>query len=271
MSHNGTTQGSAGWPTPAAEERLADLLLLRECELLAPAEEAELAALTAAARPDSVGELTRAIDAARGAAVAASMAEALAQQAKGYFAARDADTAADAAPDPAFDVAGRIGPAQATNQGPARWPAFAGWAAAAVLAVVAGVALLQPRTSTTDAGRAAAAAPDAVRLAFAGAAAGFERASGVVVWSDSAQAGVLEVASLPPAGPDEQYQLWIVDPQRDSRPVDGGVFDAAATGPTRVAFTPRLPVAGPAAFAITKEKRGGVVVSAGPLLVVAKR
>ena len=51
---------------------------------------------------------------------------------------------------------------------------------------------------------------------------------------------------------------------------DGGVFDAPRAG-ERVAFAPRLAVNRPTVFAITEEKPGGVVVSKGPLLVVAAR
>ena len=67
-----------------------------------------------------------------------------------------------------------------------------------------------------------------------------------------------------------QYQLWIVDPERDQRPVDGGVFDVpSGGGEVIIPIDPKLRIKSPAAFAITLEKPGGVVVSGGPLLVVA--
>ena len=67
-----------------------------------------------------------------------------------------------------------------------------------------------------------------------------------------------------------QYQLWIVDSDRDVNPVDGGVFDIPPGGGEFVIpIDAKLRVSGPEAFAITREKPGGVVVSAGPLLVVA--
>lgn len=65
-----------------------------------------------------------------------------------------------------------------------------------------------------------------------------------------------------------QYQLWIVDPARDPGRVDGGVFDVAG-GEVIVPIDAKLAVRSPAAFAITREKAGGVVVSAGPLLMAA--
>ena len=33
-----------------------------------------------------------------------------------------------------------------------------------------------------------------------------------------------------------QYQLWIIDPSRDEKPVDGGVFDIASVGESIVAI-----------------------------------
>jgi phosphotransferase system IIA component len=52
--------------------------------------------------------------------------------------------------------------------------------------------------------------------------------------------------------------------------VDGGVFDIqASNGEVIIPINAKLAVNKPTAFAITLEKTGGVVVSAGPLLVVA--
>ena len=66
-----------------------------------------------------------------------------------------------------------------------------------------------------------------------------------------------------------QYQLWIVDPERDAHPVDGGVFDVPTAGEILVPIQAKLTIHRPTAFAITLEKPGGVVVSTQPLLVVA--
>lgn len=59
----------------------------------------------------------------------------------------------------------------------------------------------------------------------------------------------------------EQYQLWIIDPSRDDKPVDGGVFDITSDGESIVAIQAKLRVDKPTVFAITVEKPGGVVVS----------
>jgi len=98
----------------------------------------------------------------------------------------------------------------------------------------------------------------------------FANVTGDVVWDNASQTGFMRLTNMPVNDPaDTQYQLWIVDPERDERPVDGGVFDVSANGEVIVPINSKLPIIQPAAFAITEEQPGGVVVSAGPLLVVA--
>lgn len=94
---------------------------------------------------------------------------------------------------------------------------------------------------------------------------------GDVVWSGKKQAGFMRLRGLPVNNSDvAQYQLWIVDPTRDEHPVDGGVFDIpAGVDEVIVPIDAKLEVLNPRAFAITLEQPGGVVVSDGPLLVVA--
>jgi len=154
---------------------------------------------------------------------------------------------------------------------------FLGWALAAVLAV----ALVVPRTEDpvvappADIPSARAGllgdAPDAITVPWAPpTVAGYEGVTGDVVWSESRQQGYLRLANMPVNDPSRtQYQLWIVAPERDKHPVDGGVFDISSTGEVIIPIQAKLPVRSPSAFAITAEQPGGVVVSAGPLLVVA--
>ncbi|XZE52403.1 anti-sigma factor [Planctomycetaceae bacterium SH139] len=92
--------------------------------------------------------------------------------------------------------------------------------------------------------------------------------SGDVVWNQNAQTGYMTFAGLPANNPsEEQYQLWIIDPERDEHPIDGGVFDVAndaadaATVRTIVPINAKLKTIAPKAFAITIEQPGGVVVS----------
>jgi len=98
----------------------------------------------------------------------------------------------------------------------------------------------------------------------------FAGVSGDVVWNNASQTGYMRLVNMPVNDPaSSQYQLWIVDPERDQHPVDGGVFNVNASGEVIVPINSKLPIIEPAAFAITEEQPGGVVVSAGPLLVVA--
>ncbi len=151
-----------------------------------------------------------------------------------------------------------------------------GWAVAAMLAfallvtalVDPGEELVSPADARTELLADAStetipwAQPDDPRYA---------QVTGDVVWNDDRQEGYLRLAGMPVNDPTRsQYQLWVVDPDRDANPVDGGVFDIpAGTSEVIVPITAKLAVDDPVAFAITREQPGGVVVSAGPLLVVA--
>jgi hypothetical protein len=88
--------------------------------------------------------------------------------------------------------------------------------------------------------------------------------SGDVVWDPATQRGFLHFAGLAANDPAvHQYQIWIFDAGRDKRyPVDAGVFDVPANAAEVVIpIRASLMVHKPAAFAVTVEKPGGVVVS----------
>lgn len=154
---------------------------------------------------------------------------------------------------------------------------YLGWALAAMLAVAFVVVRTEAPAPAAPDGVAARAslvdeAPDVVTLPWAvPTAAGYEGVTGDVVWSQSQQQGYLRLANMPVNDPARvQYQLWIVDPERDGKhPVDGGVFNVSSTGEVIIPIQAKLRIRSPRAFAITAEQPGGVVVSAGPLLVVA--
>ena len=111
---------------------------------------------------------------------------------------------------------------------------------------------------------------DLVRASWVGKEPGFTVVSGDVVWSSANQHGFMRLVGLPPNNPQvAQYQLWIVDPNRDKHPIDGGVFDVRTAGEAVIPIDAKLHADNPKVFAITLEKPGGVVVSGGPLLVVA--
>ena len=98
----------------------------------------------------------------------------------------------------------------------------------------------------------------------------YGKVRGDVIWSDQRQQGYMRLVGMPVNDPDvQQYQLWIVDPDVDNHPVDGGVFDVNEDGEVIIPIDAKLKVDHPSVFAITVEKPGGVVVSEGPLRVVA--
>jgi anti-sigma-K factor RskA len=101
-----------------------------------------------------------------------------------------------------------------------------------------------------------------------GGLANYGQMTGKVIWSDTLQEGYLTLTNLPVNDPAvRQYQLWIVDPKRDEKPVDGGVFDIPATGAVVIPIRNPVAVNDPRAFVITMEQPGGVVVSKQQVVV----
>jgi anti-sigma-K factor RskA len=92
---------------------------------------------------------------------------------------------------------------------------------------------------------------------------------GDVVWSNSLQTGFVRVTGLPANNiSEEAYQLWIVDgTQNPKTPLSAGVFTVTTAGEVIIQIDPQLTVKDPKAIAISKEKPGGVVVSAPERLV----
>lgn len=107
-----------------------------------------------------------------------------------------------------------------------------------------------------------ASAENLVELDFGGTES-YSKMTGKVVWSDELQEGYMTLSNLPVNDPGKkQYQLWIVDPTRDEKPVDGGVFDIPQGENTAVIrIRNPLVITDPKAFVITLEQPGGVVVS----------
>jgi len=90
-----------------------------------------------------------------------------------------------------------------------------------------------------------------------------KQVSGDIVWSDEKQAGYMRFRGLPVNdAKKETYQLWIFDRTQDkATPIDGGTFDVSSDGEVVIPINAKLKAEGPAMFAITVEKPGGVVVS----------
>ena len=112
-------------------------------------------------------------------------------------------------------------------------------------------------------------APETQRLAFSPASDPYNNISGEVIWNDERQEGYMSLVNLPVNDPTQsQYQLWIVDPERDELPVDGGVFDISSGSETAVIpIRNALKVFKPVAFVITLEQPGGVVKSKQEIVV----
>jgi len=91
----------------------------------------------------------------------------------------------------------------------------------------------------------------------------------IAVWNPQTQEGLLTVEKLPALSSNQDYQLWVIDPQY-MNPVDGGVFTVdAATGIGRLEFRPRQPVAQATKFAISRERKGGVPKAEGPIVLLS--
>jgi anti-sigma-K factor RskA len=93
----------------------------------------------------------------------------------------------------------------------------------------------------------------------------------IAVWNPLKQEGILKVEKLPALAADQDYQLWVVDPQYPN-PVDGGVFTVdPVTGEARVQFKSKQPVKTIAAFAVTLERKGGVSKAEGPFVLLGAK
>jgi anti-sigma-K factor RskA len=157
---------------------------------------------------------------------------------------------------------------------------YLGWYAAAAMLLIA---LWSPWAPTTEPAKQTLTvaeqrvllmetAADTIQVAWATPEiAEYAQVKGDVVWSNEQQAGFMRLRGLPSNRSEAaQYQFWIVDPTRDERPIDGGVFDIpAGVEEVIVPIDAKLRSTDPKVFAITLEQPGGVVVSDGPLLVVA--
>ncbi len=83
----------------------------------------------------------------------------------------------------------------------------------------------------------------------------------IAVWNPVKQEGLLQTEDLPALGADEDYQLWVIDPQNTKRPVSAGVF---AAGAKSLRFRPDEPVSAAAVFAVSRERKGGSTTAKGP-------
>jgi anti-sigma-K factor RskA len=284
-------------PQDQPDEAMVDLLIKQVTEGLSPAEQRALDVLDTEVASAYSRDLERAAAAVVLAGgwtqqpLPAALAERVAQQAAAHFASpsRIGDLgAARAAVDAARTSAPSASSARLMPRAN-RYGAY-GWLAAAACLVLAIFAWQRsppppvvpvaqqtpppviappaekPAPPTPAEERAALLAKsDSLKIPLAAtkdpAAAGV---TGDVVWDPATQRGFLHFTGLAANDPAvHQYQIWIFDAGRDKRyPVDGGVFDVPAnTAEVVVPIRAELMVRKPAAFAVTVEKPGGVVVS----------
>ena len=102
-----------------------------------------------------------------------------------------------------------------------------GWGIAACLAVILLLGPSEPKVVTVaEKFEVLKESSGSMRLEFAPASDPYAKVEGEVIWNDERQEGYMSLINLAANNPKEnQYQLWIVDPERDELPVDGGVFD----------------------------------------------
>lgn len=90
-----------------------------------------------------------------------------------------------------------------------------------------------------------------------------QNVEGDIVWSNAEQKGYVRFKKIPVNDKTkESYQLWIFDENQDTKtPIDGGVFNVDANGDVIIPINAPIKVQKPIMFAVTAEKPGGVVVS----------
>jgi anti-sigma-K factor RskA len=87
-----------------------------------------------------------------------------------------------------------------------------------------------------------------------------------IAWDGRSQEGVLHVRRLPATAQNQDYQLWVVDPEY-KLPVSAGVFKVQPDGSATLHFSPVQRVRTAAGFAITLERAGGVPKAEGPVML----
>ena len=98
---------------------------------------------------------------------------------------------------------------------------------------------------------------------------GYTESAGTVAWDATNQRGVLTLEKLPPAGPAQDYQLWVIDPQY-KQPVSGGIVRVDEKGNARLTFTIDVPIKTADKFAVSREPRGGSEAPEGPIVILGQ-
>jgi len=96
----------------------------------------------------------------------------------------------------------------------------------------------------------------------------YKQGVAVVVWNAQNKEGLLKLERMPAIPANKDFQLWVVDPAYNT-PVDGGIIKVDEKGFARVEFKPQLDVNNANKFAISVEKKGGVPVAEGPIVLLS--
>lgn len=144
------------------------------------------------------------------------------------------------------------------------------WAIAAALAIFCGVLINDQIGLEKDLAAAVEVNPlSNIEVSVLGSK--FESApsaSAVVVWDPEKQAGVIKLTGVPEPDAGSDYQLWIIDPQYKT-PVDGGIITVRTDGISTVSFHGDRVISDAEKFAISLEKKGGVPVAEGQIVMIS--
>lgn len=97
----------------------------------------------------------------------------------------------------------------------------------------------------------------------------YQQGVAVVVWNSEKQEGILKLEKMPPVAIDKDYQLWVVDPSKKT-PVNAGIVKVDANGFAKVEFKPTVDVQQADKFALSVEKKGGVLENEGPIILLSE-
>jgi anti-sigma-K factor RskA len=143
------------------------------------------------------------------------------------------------------------------------------WAIAASFALLAGL-LFYERTELRREVTALNSrdALSALRIATLSSQLAGTRGVGAIAWNAQTQRGMLMLEKMPPLEPNQDYQLWVLDPNQP-KPVSGGIVRVDDEGAAKLTFTVEVPIGSADKFAISRERIGGAPSPEGPIVMMS--
>jgi anti-sigma-K factor RskA len=172
---------------------------------------------------------------------------------------------------PSAKIREKIFESSRTRHAPSRYSNWIPWAIAAGLAIVATFAMFERQTLT----RALADVrleDNISKLRTAALSPQGETAPntiGAVAWDPAQQKGVVTISKLPPLEPNQDYQMWVIDPQQ-KKPISGGIVQVDENGTAKLVFTVTVPIRSADAFAVSRERKGGASSPDGPIILMGR-